>query len=342
MKKFLSAFFVAMVWFILFQINFNSNKTFEFPPMAEASNVAEESKETKTAIATEKVTVEEKKADITKEKQEQVIYMLSEKLKEYINKIPLSNIQSRENIVKKIQQMETERAEYENLAKKYNLQKSDEYIDLYNAIRNREEAYKKELEYLKEAEQLWLISQDIGTPNKTVKQKFKANTCVIDSLGFIMEHQYKKKLNKDLVYKALGKNIGDYWNSGTLYYNGTFFWNTSKDNDYYKLAAEGIIVSQLSNIKELRRELVDNKTIVIFEALLSEFDSSHKGKIYHAVSVTKIENNVITFADSLTGTMRTMNIEKWLDEVGTFSTEVSFRTVTFDNSKAKELMKFFY
>lgn len=278
----------------------------------------------------------------TKNKKEELIALIKKRFEYYRDTPSLNNLQTSQAINLHKETIATERIKIEKMAQEFpEITKSELYVNFYNVIRNREDEYDRELKYLEKAINLGFISQNIWNPQKTVIQKYQANTCVIDTLGFIMENQYGKTLNKEAIYTALGKQVWDFWKSGSLVYNGKFHGITDNSNDYYKLASLGILTSQISTKKDLSTILDTGRTVIIFEAPLSIFNSSYTGNIYHAVAVFSMKGDVITYADSLSGKIKDMSIKNYTNKDGSLSSEVFFRAVSFNNSKIESLSKFF-
>lgn len=214
----------------------------------------------------------------------------------------------------------------------------DEYFIYYNRIRNLIERYKELEEAFDTSVEAGFTKKTYSIPKSTHIQKFRENTCVVDTLYTIMNLQYGKELDKTLLYERLWKKIWDYWQSEYYHYNGVEKWGHS-NGDYRKLAQLGIFSEYSQDIVDVEKRL-KNGEIALFEAPITQFSNDGKWKgtnIYHAVTLFEIENGLITYADTLDWMVKTIPLSNITQTI--WDQHYAFRFFSFDNTKIESLKK---
>lgn len=262
------------------------------------------------------------------------INAISEKNK--IRSIPM-NKQNLEEYKREREELEKHLVVTDKIVKKNpKLIDLNEYFIYYNNIRNDIDNYKKAEEALQLASKKGFITKSYKIPSSVPIQKYNENTCVVNTLTTIMKYQYGKNLNRNALYKWISKKIWDYWMSE--YYHYDWFENIWKHEwDYKKLASLWIYSEYITSTIEINNKL-NNWQIALFEWPIEIFSKDPKwigSNIYHAVAVFSIEDNIITYSDSLDWNIKKMDISKFINDK--WHSIHPFRFFSFDNTKIEEI-----
>jgi len=210
----------------------------------------------------------------------------------------------------------------------------------------------KELEkqrlYLKQVQKLSLskpLYKKQYISMSVVKQKYRENTCMFNTLNFIMQYQFWKELSKSFIYSSINKKVGDFWDSWYFAYEPNFWWRWFEadweieiKSDFYKLKYYWIRTLISSNTIYINKQIESWKAWIL-EAPMSLFDDDKKWKtwklsnVWHAVSIIDMNNNEITYADSLSGEFKSMPISKLLTWKKENTLQYPIRFIYFNNKE---------
>lgn len=249
--------------------------------------------------------------------------------------VSILNINNTANIKKEIKLYsyiyeERERLDKEisELKKKIIAEKSKEkMIELFSAKEIKEENIEKiETDY---------FNTDFTSERKTIIwklpiQKKDSNTCVLENLSFITNQLIDKKINIDLVYKDMNKNIWDYWKSWQLVESSIWYkWRDVDGSKDYTIFSEitGIKLKESSLAFNLKKLIKEEEGFATIDLPMYLIDNNKKWleeknkNIYHSITILHYNNNDDTFEflNTLTGNIEILDAKKiYYDEKGRY------------------------